>query len=139
VTVGVGSRRLALAYASKSKARVRAIARAKPKTARVAGGKPYGWGDGVHFSSRLKDSVFKCQAESSKIVRSEQPFFTIFRTPIYHLRSTAHPTHARPPRTRALVLTFIYLFIKINKKETLKGLFRNYRGDYLVISKLKII
>jgi len=47
VTAGVGSRRLALAYASQTLAFVRAIARAKPKAARFAGGKPYGWGDGV--------------------------------------------------------------------------------------------
>jgi len=44
VTAGVGSRRLALAVASQSKAFVRAIARAKPKAARNAGGKPCGWG-----------------------------------------------------------------------------------------------
>jgi uncharacterized membrane protein YfcA len=44
VTAGVGSRRFALAVASLSKAFVRAIAWAKPKAARVAGGKPYGWG-----------------------------------------------------------------------------------------------
>jgi len=44
VTSGVGSRRLALAVASQSLAFVRAIARAKPKAARVAGGKPYGGG-----------------------------------------------------------------------------------------------
>jgi len=49
VTAGVGSRRLALAVASQSLAFVRAIARAKPKAARVVGGKPDGWGDGVVF------------------------------------------------------------------------------------------
>jgi len=51
VTAGVGSRRLALAVVSQSLADVRAIARAKPKAARVAGGKPYGWGDGVKIES----------------------------------------------------------------------------------------
>jgi len=54
VTAGVGSRRLALAVASQSLADVRAIARAKPKAARVAGGKPDGWGDGVCFSVGLE-------------------------------------------------------------------------------------
>jgi len=49
VTAGVESRRLALAVASWSLAFVRATARAKPKAARPAGGKPYGWGGGVCF------------------------------------------------------------------------------------------
>jgi hypothetical protein len=74
VTAGVGSRRLALAVASQSLAFVRAIARAKPKAARFAGGKPDGWGDGVVFLSRLKDSISKGQAESSKFVRNGQVF-----------------------------------------------------------------
>jgi len=74
VTAGVGSRRLALAVASQSLAFVRAIARAKPKAARrKAAGKPDGWGDGVALS-RLEDSIFKCQAESSKFVRNGQVF-----------------------------------------------------------------
>jgi len=52
VTAGVGSRRLALAYASQSLADVRAIARAKPKTARrLAAGKPDGWGGGVKIEN----------------------------------------------------------------------------------------
>ena len=51
VTAGVGSRRLALAVASQSLADVRAIARAKPKAARFAGGKPDGWGDGVKIEN----------------------------------------------------------------------------------------
>jgi len=55
VTAGVGSRRLALAVASQSKAFVRAIARAKPKAARNAGGKPYGWGVGVCFLVGLEN------------------------------------------------------------------------------------
>ena len=44
VVLGVGSKRLALAVASQSLADVRAIARAKPKAARIAGGKPCGRG-----------------------------------------------------------------------------------------------
>jgi len=92
VTAGVGPRRLALAVASQSKAFVRAIARAKPKAARIAVGKPYGWGGGVRLSC-LKDSISKCQTKSSKFVRSEQPFFTIFRTPI----TTCAPLHNSQP------------------------------------------
>ncbi|MEJ2307568.1 MAG: hypothetical protein P8Y30_08550, partial [candidate division WOR-3 bacterium] len=61
----------------------------KPKAARVAGGKPCGrgvcgvglLGGGVCFLVGFENRIFECQAESSKIVRSEQPFFTIFRTP----------------------------------------------------------
>jgi hypothetical protein len=76
---------------------------------------------------------------SPNFVGDGQPFFTIFHATNYHRRSTArYPTQARPPRARALGLTFDYLLSKINKKETLKDLFRNYRGDYLVISKFKI-
>jgi hypothetical protein len=43
-------------------------------------------GGGVYFLGGLKDGVFECQAESSKIVRSEQPIqtdFGIFRKKVF--------------------------------------------------------
>jgi len=74
VTAGVGSRRLALVVASQSKAFVRAIARAKPKAARIAGGKPDGWGDGVKienhaacFSAHLR-TWFAIDSHSKEIL-----------------------------------------------------------------------
>jgi hypothetical protein len=79
-----GSRHLLLAVASQSLAFVRAIARDKTmrqpalRAASRVGGVYWGvgmLGDGVVSLGGLEDSIFKGQAESSKIVRSEQPFF----------------------------------------------------------------
>jgi len=69
VTAGVGSRRLALAVASQRQPALRAASR--------MGGVYCGvgmLGDGVVFLGGLEDSIFKCQAESSKFVRNGQVF-----------------------------------------------------------------